>query len=47
VVSSKCIDPWVLELKVSKHYKQQSIGKLDFIGFLFSWFKWTTKSAEI
>jgi hypothetical protein len=23
------------------------MGKLYFVGFLFSWFKWTTKSAEI
>ena len=23
------------------------MGKLYFVGFLFSWFKWTTKSAKI
>ena len=30
-----------------KHYRQKSMGKLYFVGFLFSWFKWTTKSAKI
>ena len=26
-----------------KHYELQSMGKLNIIGFLFSWFKWNTK----
>jgi len=39
VVSTKCIDPWVLEFVVFKHYRQQSMEKLHFVGFLFSWFK--------
>ena len=30
-----------------KHYRQQSMGKLYFVWFLFSWFKWTTKSVKI
>jgi len=30
-----------------KHYRQQSMGKLYFVGFLFSWFKWITKSTKI
>ena len=30
-----------------KHYMQQSIRKFYFVGFLFSWFKWTRKSAKI
>jgi hypothetical protein len=29
------------------HYRQQSMGKLYFIRVLFSWFKWTMKSAKI
>jgi len=29
-----------------KYYWQQSMGKLYFVRFLFSWFKWTTKSAK-
>jgi hypothetical protein len=33
VVCTKCIDPWVLESVVSKHYRQQLIGKLYLIGF--------------
>ena len=31
----------------SKHYRQQSMEKFNFIGYLFSWFKWTTKSVKI
>ena len=30
-----------------KHYRQQSIGKLYVVGFLFLWFKWTKKSVKI
>jgi hypothetical protein len=30
-----------------KHYRQQSMGKLYFVGFYFSCFKWTTKSKNI
>jgi len=30
-----------------KHYRQQSMGKMYCDGFLFSWFKRTTKSAKI
>ena len=30
-----------------KHCRQQSMGKLHFVGFLLSWFKWTTKSTNI
>jgi len=30
-----------------EHYKQQSMKKLYFVEFLFSWFKWTTKSTKI
>jgi hypothetical protein len=30
-----------------KHYRQQSMDKLCFVGYLFSCFKWTMKSANI
>ena len=30
-----------------KNYRQQSKGKLYFVGYLFSWFKWIMKSAKI
>jgi hypothetical protein len=30
-----------------KHYRQQSMGKLYFVGYLFSLFKWTVKSTKI
>jgi hypothetical protein len=46
LVSTKCIDPWVLELVVS-NITGKSMGKLYFVWFLFSWFKWTTKSVKI
>jgi hypothetical protein len=35
---------WILGFK---HYRQQAMGKLYFLGFEFSWFKWTTKSMKI
>ena len=38
VVSTKYIDPWILEPAVI-YYRQQSIEKLYFVGFYFSWFK--------
>jgi hypothetical protein len=38
VVSTKCSDTCVLGC--FKHYRQKSMGKLFFIGFLFSWFKY-------
>jgi hypothetical protein len=34
IVNTKCNDLWVLELVVFKHYRQQSMGKLFFVGFL-------------
>jgi hypothetical protein len=47
-VAITCIDPWVLEFMVSNTtYRQQSMGKLYFVGFLFLWFKCTTKSVKI
>ena len=46
VVSTKSIDPSVLKFVVP-NTRQQSMRKLYFIGFLFSWFKWTTKSTVI
>jgi len=41
VVSTNCIDQWVLEFVVSNtsDYRQQAMGKLYFVGFLLSWFK--------
>jgi hypothetical protein len=30
-----------------KHYRQQSMGQLHFLGFLFSWLNWTMKSAKM
>ena len=30
-----------------KHYRQQSMGKLNVVGFFFSCLKWTTKSTKI
>jgi hypothetical protein len=47
VVSTKCIDPWVLECVFSNIIGDHQMRKLYFVGFLFSWFKWTTKSAKI
>ena len=47
VVSTKCIDPWVLEFVVSNITGDHQMGKLYFVGFFFSWFKWTTTSAKI
>jgi hypothetical protein len=34
-------------IRCFKHYRQQSMGKLYFVGFLFSWFKWTMKSTKM
>jgi hypothetical protein len=34
--STKCIDPWVLEFVVSNTTGNKSMGKLYFVGFLFS-----------
>ena len=45
--STECIDPWVLEFVVSNTTGNNQWEKLYFVGFLFSWFKWTTKSAKI
>ena len=47
MVSTKYIDPWILELIVSNITGKKRWGKLYFVVFLFSWFKWTTKSAKI
>ena len=47
VVSTKCIDPWVLEIVVSNTTENNQWQTLYFVGFLFSWFKWTTKSLNI
>jgi hypothetical protein len=49
VLSTKCIDPWVLEFVVSNvtgnnHWENYI---LFFFNFLNSWFKWTMKSAKI
>jgi len=35
---------WIRGLE---HYRQQSMGKLYFVGFWFSWFQWTMKSTKI
>ena len=35
---------WIRDFK---HYRQQSMGKLYFVRFLYSWFKWNKKSAKI
>ena len=35
VVSTKCIDPWVLEFMVSNIIGDQQMGKLYFVGFFF------------
>jgi len=45
--STECIDPWVLEFVVSNTTGNNQWEKLYFVGFLFSWFKWTTKTAKI
>jgi hypothetical protein len=34
-------------IRAFKHYRRQLMGKLYFVEFLFSWLKWTTKSAKI
>jgi cytosine/uracil/thiamine/allantoin permease len=38
VVSTKCIDPWVLEFVVSNIIGDHQMGKLYFVGFFFFFF---------
>jgi len=38
------IDSWIRGFKCCR---QQSMGKLYFVGFCFSWFKWTTKYTKM
>jgi len=47
VISTKCIDPRVLEFVVSNITGNNQWENWISLDFLFSWCKWTTKSAKI